>query len=110
MKTVEIVAKAGKEKDAKEFRTEVEMPETIDEAISVFGEDEVYSLWKQQKVVRLQAALRNPGARKTTSTYGIYKKLIDRGFEDAEARAVSEYQGNADGSVDAPSANGDSAE
>jgi hypothetical protein len=100
MITRTINAKDGKGEDAKVFSQDFDFPESINEAISMYGEDEVFALWSQQKVVRLQASLRNPGARKTTSTYGVFKRLIDRGMDEAEARIISEYQGPADGSED----------
>ncbi len=98
--TKNIEAKAGRGDDAKSFVQEFDWPEDVNEAISMFGEEEVFSLYCQQKVVRLQASLRNPGNRKTTSTYSVYRKLIDRQMDDKEARLISEYQGPADGSTE----------
>lgn len=101
MQTKNITATMGKGEDAKSFAQDFDFPETIDEAISMYSAEEVFALWSQQKVIRLQASLRNPGVRKTTSTYGVFRKLMDRGnMDESECRLISEYQGPADGSAE----------
>ena len=94
-----ITATSGKGEDAKTFNQDFELPENINEAIQMYGEDEVFSYFKQQKVIRLQAQLRNPGQRKTTSTFAVFRKCMDAGMEEKEARHISDYQGPADGST-----------
>jgi len=99
METVTISAKTGSEDagNLKEFTADVEMPETLDEAISSYGSDEVFKIWKGATIVRLQGNLRKPEGAKNTKTLDVYRKLrplIDSGaMDDTQARDVSGYRG-----------------
>tara|TARA_R110000803_G_scaffold6771_3_gene21867 strand:+ start:112 stop:426 length:315 start_codon:yes stop_codon:yes gene_type:complete len=99
MKNVTIEAKTGSE-DAgtlKEFSSEVEMPEDLDEAIKSYGADEIFKIWYGAIIVRLQGNLRKPEGAKNTKTLDVYRKLrplIDSGaMDDGQARDVSGYRG-----------------
>ena len=98
MKTVTINAKTnvGTENE-KEFTAEVEMPESLSEATSSYGEEEVFKTWYQATIVRLQGNLRKPEGAKNTKTLDVYRKLvpmIDSGaMTDDQARDVSGYRG-----------------
>jgi|TARA_R110000744_G_scaffold201804_2_gene320841 hypothetical protein len=99
MKSVIIEAKTGSEENGnlKEFTSEVEMPEDIEEAISQYGSDEVFKIWYGAIIVRLQGNLRKPEGAKNTKTLDVYRKLrplIDSGaMDDSQARDVSGYRG-----------------
>lgn len=58
MKSVEIKARDGKEADAKECTVNVQVPETIEEAIQVFGGENVLSNALANWTVTLQGAVR----------------------------------------------------
>ena len=94
---IENTIKATRKEDGQEFSQTFDWPETVDEAISMWGADDVYNLACQAKTVRIQANLRRPGTRKTVSTYSVYKQLIDANMSDEDARKISQYTGNADG-------------
>lgn len=96
-KTIE----ATRKEDGQKFSQTFDWPETVDEAVSMWGEEDVYNLSCQAKTVRLQANMRRPSSRKTVSTYSVYKQLIDAGMSDEDSRKISQYAGNADGTESA---------
>jgi len=94
---IENTITAKRKEDGQEFTQTFDWPETVDEAISMWGAEEVYNLATQARTVRHQANLRRPGTRKTVSTYAVYKSLIDANMSDEDARRISQYTGKADG-------------
>lgn len=58
MKLVEVTARDGKDKDAKECKVNVNMPENINEAIEAFGAENVLSNALSNWTVTLQSAAR----------------------------------------------------
>lgn len=94
MQDKQIVAKQNKDDGAEEFTTSVKWPDNIDEAVELWGEEDVLSLACQQKVVRLQANLRRPADRKTVSTKEVYNKLVTGGMDEKTARDISQYAGD----------------
>ncbi len=92
MKTVLVKAKSGKGDDAKDFQDNYDIPETIEEAVSHYGEEEVYSCWFQQLIIRLQAGLRRPegtGGKVGAVKREIYQKMVDAGIDPSEAARIS---------------------
>jgi len=95
---IENTIEATRREDGQKFTQTYDWPESVDEAISMWGAEDVFNLASQAKTVRLQANLRRPGTRKTVSTYSVYKSLIDANMSEEDARKISQYSGNADGS------------
>ena len=97
MKTVTVNAKTGSGETEKTFSTDIEMPESLDEAISSYGQEEVFKVWYGATIVRVQGNLRKPEGAKNTKTLDVYRKLvpmIDSGaMSDEQARHVSGYRG-----------------
>ena len=90
-----VIKAAQGEGDKKEtFETSEKWPENIDEAISIWGEDEVLRLACRQKVVAVQANLRRPADRKTMTTKDAYTRMLDSGISEADARKISQYNGD----------------
>lgn len=58
MKTQVVKARDGKEKDAKEVQVNIQVPETCEEAIQVFGAENVLSNALANWTVTLQSAIR----------------------------------------------------
>lgn len=94
MKTVLVKAKSGKGDDSKSFEEEFDVPETISEAVDQYGDEEVYSCWYQQLIIRLQAGLRRPegvGGKVGAVKRDIYQKMLDAGIDPATASQISGY-------------------
>ena len=93
-----ISAKRGTGEDAPTFSQTYDWPEDLNEAVDMFGETEVLTLFLNAKTVRLQANMRRPSTRKTVPTYEVYKKLVAAGMSEEDSRKISQYTGNPDGS------------
>lgn len=98
METVTITATQGKGEDKAEFSGEYEMPVDCEEMIESWGEQKVFDLAKKGEIINIQANLRRPSDRKTTSCYETYKRLLEMDMSDEDARKASQYNGNEDGS------------
>lgn len=91
METVTLTAKKGKDGEA--INLEVDMPESLQEAISTWGEEEVFSMAKQQKVIRLQASMRRPKGGKQAED--LYNRLVGTGqLSEEQCRQISGYAGS----------------
>ena len=90
METVTLTAKKGK--DGEPVSQAVEMPENLNEAIELWGDEETFSMAKQQKVIRLQASMRRPKGGKQAEE--LYNRLVTTGrLSEEQCRQISGYAG-----------------
>ncbi len=94
MQTVEIKAKKTGEEP---ITQEVELPESLSEAVDMWGEEEVFGLAKQQKVIRIQATMRRPAGGEKAKE--LYNRLVDTGkLGEEQCRQISGYAGSSNDS------------
>jgi len=96
-KTETLTARTGSEAEgtAKEWTQEVIFPETLDEAVDMWGEDTLVAKANRSFRIDKQAEMRRPagaGGKKAKETYDKLQKYVENGaMTEEQVREVSGY-------------------